>query len=139
MPLRVTSDFRATATYLALGAVASGVYFALPNGNAQNVVYDAIGVSAVLATLLGIRLYRPSATLPWLLFAGGTALFVIGDVLTDTAPTALSSADSEGFYLAGYPLLAAGIFVLVYRAGGHHRLAAIAEAGIATFAFALFQ
>jgi signal transduction histidine kinase len=128
---------RADVGYLAVGAVAVGVYFILPPGNVQNSLYDVIGASAVVAILAGLRLNRPDARVPWLLFAAGTAMFTIGDILTDAAPDPM--ALSEGFYLAGYPLVAAGIVVLVVRAGGHHRLAAIDEAGIATFAFAIFQ
>ncbi|HZS30151.1 MAG TPA: HAMP domain-containing sensor histidine kinase [Gaiellaceae bacterium] len=136
---RELSDFRAGATYLALGAVATGVYFALPMGNVQNGVYDAIGVSAVAATFLGIRLHRPSAPLPWALFGVGTASFAMGDILSDVFPKPSQALLNEGFYLAGYPFLAAGLLLLIYLAGGHRRLAALDEAGIATFAFAIFQ
>ncbi|MGH3009995.1 MAG: sensor histidine kinase [Gaiellaceae bacterium] len=135
----VDRGLRVPAAYVAGGAVVMGVYFALPAGDVQNAVYDLIGVSAAVAILVGVRLYRPSAAAPWFLFSGAMLLFVVGDILSSTAPTSLSSADSEAFYLAGYPLLAAGLIVLIYRAGGHHRLAAIDEAGIATFAFAIFQ
>jgi signal transduction histidine kinase len=133
----VDGGFRAGVAYAVVGAVALCVYFALPMGDGQNALYDLIGASAVLATVAGIRLHRPEPSAPWLLFAGGTTLFVAGDVLSES--TGLSSNLTEGFYLAGYPFLAAGILVLIYRAGGHHRLAAINEAGILTFAFVIFQ
>ena len=42
-------------------------------------------------------------------------------------------------YLCGYPAIAAGLVLLVVSAGGHHRLAAIGDAAIVTFAFAIAQ
>ncbi|HLX31533.1 MAG TPA: HAMP domain-containing sensor histidine kinase [Gaiellaceae bacterium] len=134
--IRVESGFRVGVVYATVGAIAIGVYFVLPAGNVQNTWYDGIGLSAVVAMLLGIRLHRPTSSLPWLLFAGGTLLFSVGDILSSTS---LSLALSESFYLSGYPFVAAGLLVLIYLAGGHHRAAAIDEAGIATFAFAIFQ
>jgi signal transduction histidine kinase len=134
---RVDEGFRASATYLALGAIAMGVYFALPAGDGQNSIYYLLGASCIAANILGIRLYRPRTVAPWLFFALGTTMFVTADILSDALPARL--ALNEAFYLAGYPMLAAGLLVLIYRAGGHHRLAAIDEAGIATFAFAIFQ
>lgn len=131
--------FRVDAMYLVLGLVAVGVYFALPSGNVQNIGFDVVGASTVLALLAGTRLHRPDANAPWFLFALGTALFVAGDVTEEFSAAGLSNNQSEALYLAGYPLLAAGLLILIYRAGGHRRLAAIDEAGIATFAFAIFQ
>jgi signal transduction histidine kinase len=137
--LRIEPEFRVGAVYAAAGAAAVCVYFALPAGNVQNIGYDLIGASAVLALLAGVRLNRPSASVPWMFFALGTALFVAGDVFEEFQKAGLSGQQAEALYLSGYPFLTAGLFVLIYRAGGHHRLAAIDEAGIATFAFAIFQ
>ena len=93
----------------------------------------------MLATLWAIRRYRPETPLPWILFALGNLSFVIGDIIIDVRPDLSSPSVSDAFYLAGYPLVAAGLILLFVHAGGHHRRAAVAEAGIATFAFALFQ
>ncbi|MGH3049114.1 MAG: sensor histidine kinase [Gaiellaceae bacterium] len=138
--LRVEPDFRAGATFLAAGIVLSGVYFAFPHGGlAQSIVYEGLGIAAALALLWGIRLHRPRHALPWILFAAGNAASVTGDLVYDLEPNAVSPAFYDVFYLAAYPLLAAALILLLVHAGGHHRLAAIAEAGIVTFAFALVQ
>jgi signal transduction histidine kinase len=136
---RVEPGFRAGAAFLAAGLALTGIYFALPAGNPQTVVYEGLGVASALVTLVAIRLHRPATPLPWILFAVGNLSFVCGDLLYDADPNASQPSLSDGFYLAGYPLIAAAILILIVRAGGHHRLAAVAEAGIATFAFALFQ
>ena len=44
-------------------------------------VFNGIGLSAVVAIVVGVRLHRSSDTTPWYLFAVGQALFVAGDVL----------------------------------------------------------
>jgi signal transduction histidine kinase len=46
---------------------------------------------------------------------------------------------ADWFYLGGYPVLAAGLMLLLVRAGGLHRRAGLLEAAIVTSAFALFQ
>jgi signal transduction histidine kinase len=130
---------RPDLAFLAIGLLAVGPYFALPMGNVQNGYYDVIGGATVLALVAGARLHRPATSWPWFLFAAGTALFVGGDIATESANTGLNSTETEVLYLAGYPLLAAGLLILLYRAGGHHRLAALGEAGVTTFAFATFQ
>lgn len=135
--IRVEPDVRVVSAYTALGALAVGVYFALPAGRVQNSLYDVIAVSGAVALAAGVRLHRPSARIPWLLFSAGTLSFALGDILSDALPNNLLL--NEGFYLGGYPFIAAGLIILIYRAGGHHRLAAIDEAGIATFALAIFQ
>jgi signal transduction histidine kinase len=138
--LTVNPESRLAATFLAGGVVLIGIYFVLPSGGtAQSVIYDTLGGLAVLAMLWAVGRYRPATPLPWILFALGNLSFVIGDVIFDVEPNISSPSVADAFYLAGYPLIAAGLILLFIHAGGHHRRAAVAEAGIATFAFALIQ
>ena len=138
--LTVNPESRLAATFLAGGVVLIGIYFVLPSGGtAQSVLYDTLGGLSVLAMLWAVRRYRPATPLPWILFALGNLSFVIGDVIFDVQPNISSPSVADAFYLAGYPLIAAGLILLVIHAGGHHRVAAVTEAGIATFAFALIQ
>ena len=123
--------------YFAAGLALTGIYFALPSGGrAQSILYDAIGGSAAIAIAIAIRLHRPRLWLAWALFAAGIAFFVVGDVLyTDAPPPTVA----DGFYLAGYPIIAAGLLILMLAAGGRTRTAALGDAAIFTVAFALFQ
>jgi len=130
----------ASRVYLALGIPLIGIYFAFPaGGTAQSVIYEWLGGTAVLAILYAVRLHRPEKRLPWLLFAAGNALFVIGDVISDLLvnPTVPSPADV--FYLAGYPLIAVALLLLMLSAGGRDRRAALTDAAIFTLGFALLQ
>jgi signal transduction histidine kinase len=132
-------ESRAVAIFLAISLALTAVYFALPLGAAKNELYDAIGIGSALAIVLGIRLNRPSYRLPWLLFAAGNLSFAVADVIFNQLVNPPVPSVADWFYLAGYPLLAAGLVLLLISAGGRHRIPAIGEAAIVTFAFALFQ
>jgi signal transduction histidine kinase len=130
----------APRVYLAFTLPLIGIYFAFPaGGTAQSVIYELLGGTAVLAILYAIRLHRPEHRLPWVLFAAGNALFVVGDVIAVfmTDPPVPSPADI--FYLAGYPLIAAGLLLLMLLAGGLDRRGALTDAAIFTLGFALLQ
>jgi signal transduction histidine kinase len=131
--------FRTGAIFLAGGLALTVAYFAIPRGAAQNDLYDAIGVASALAIVLGVRLNRPGFPLPWLLFAAGNLLFAVADIIFNHLVNPPVPSVADWFYLAGYPLLAAGLLLLLVSAGGHHRIPALGEAAIVTVAFALFQ
>jgi signal transduction histidine kinase len=129
-----------STTYLGVGAALAAVYFVFPSGGtAQSVIYGSLGVVSVLAILRAIRLRRPQRRLPWILLALGNGCFVVGDLIgmLDSNPPVPSAADV--FYLAGYPLLAAGLLILMLAAGGRTRFAALGDAAIVACAFAIFQ
>ena len=101
-----------------LSAAAVAAYFGLGlRPLPQNVLYDAIGFSAVVAIVAGVRLHRPRAAVAWYLIAAGQLLFVMGDVIWGVFEFALSSEPfpsvADVLYLLGYPVLAAGLLRLV--------------------------
>ena len=115
--------------YLVVGFGLTAVYFAFPaGGTAQTAIYTLLGAAAT-AALLSTR------ERPWMLLGLGIACFTIGDVLSVYHPTHLMDA----FYLAGYPLLTAGLLWLLLASAHRNRPAALADAGIVLFAFAVFQ
>jgi signal transduction histidine kinase/CheY-like chemotaxis protein len=96
--------------FTAFGAVSgllSALHYALPRASvAQGLVYQAVGVLAVVAVVAGILLHRPSRIVHLVALAGGLALMATGDAifnyylfLTTEAPYP-SAADAA--YLAGY-------------------------------------
>ena len=130
---------RAGTAFLACGVALTGIYFLLPRGAPQSVVYDVIGVGSSIAIAVGIRLNRPETAAPWLLFALGNLSFAVADIIFNILVNPAVPSVADWFYLAGYPLLAGGLLYLIVRAGGHHRTAGIIEATIVTAAFSLFQ
>ena len=125
------------------GLLLCAAYTAVPldQSAARNlVIYPLTELGAILAILVGTRLYRPAAPQAWLLIAAGVCSYLIGDVLwgvyevlgRDPWPSV-----ADGFYLAGYPLIAAGLVVGIrHRAPTSDRRAMI-DAGIVAVSAAL--
>ena len=126
--------------YLAAGAIALSLHAALATGSlAQSLLYDVIGASGVAIALVALRRYRPDRVTPWLAMAAGQALFVAGDL----AWNYFEAIGEEPFpsvadvlYLAGYPVIAFGLYSLIRRriAGGDR--AGLLDAAILTTAVA---
>ena len=107
------------SAYLVVGALALVVHANLETGSLeQSWFYDVVGASAVLAAIVGIIRNAPDRRLPWMFMAAGQALFVAGDVLwnwyTMIGEEPFPSL-ADVLYLAGYPFMAAGIFLLIRR------------------------
>lgn len=99
--------------WLALGGVLIAGHSALPVGLARDLIYVGFAAAAVVMTVAGIRRHRPAVRAPWVLFAVGIALWVVGDLMwavfdhildIDPFPSA-----ADALYLAGYPLFAVGL------------------------------
>jgi signal transduction histidine kinase len=129
--------------YLVAGLAATGLYFVLPwNSMGQWVLYDVIGASSAVAVLVGTRRHRPAVSAAWYLFAAGLLAFAVGDLLFNfyariwhRAPPIPSVADI--FYLAGYPLLAAGLVLLVLHMLPTGRREGLTDAALLTVAFGI--
>ncbi|MGP0049069.1 MAG: putative bifunctional diguanylate cyclase/phosphodiesterase [Solirubrobacteraceae bacterium] len=106
--------------YLCGGTVATVLYVFVPPFKASGPVINLLGLSAVIAVVAGIRIYRPPARAAWWLFALGLTLFLIGDVYTYSYPRLFHAAVpfpsiGDAVYLTVYPVLMAGLLVLVAR------------------------
>jgi len=103
--------------YACLGVCLTLLYFLVHSVAAQDIVYSLVGASAVAAIIVGVSTKRPRERLPWYLMAAGQACFVVGDVLWDIFADVLHSTPfpsvADVLYLAGYPLLAAGLALMV--------------------------
>jgi signal transduction histidine kinase len=129
-----------------VGALAIGVYFLLPaHGDVQSVFYVVVGFAAVVAIYVGsLRNLPRGARLPWQLFAvgllgqvAGDAIFAIYEVSLNREPPSPSIADA--FYLAGYPLLALGVLLILRQLGGQTSRAAILDTLVIFSGVALVQ
>ena len=132
-------DFRLGAAVFAAECVLSGAFLVSSSTILHYALYEVFAGVAFGAVLWAVRHYRPRPALPWLVFAGGIALFITGDVLTDVYPHWASPSPADGFYLAAYPLFAAMAVMLVVSSGGYRRIGAVVDGLIVTFAFAVFQ
>jgi hypothetical protein len=106
--------------YVVVGLVASGLHWRLDDEIARAVVWDTLGVIAVVAAWVGLALNRPSYVLPWRLLAVGVTLLVAGDLTWDVSVFVFGhSSDSvpasDVVYLSAYPFLALGLVALARR------------------------
>lgn len=129
--------------YLAIGAFALVLHGLMETGSQlQNATYDLIGASAVAVALIAVWRLRPDRRLPWVLMAVGQGLFVAGDLLwnyyeavgEDPFPSV-----ADVLYLAGYPFIALGLYLLIRRrlAGGDR--SGLIDAAILTTAVAILS
>ncbi|MGZ4461395.1 MAG: ATP-binding protein [Gaiellaceae bacterium] len=119
---------------LAAGVVVIGSY-AFAGDLPRSVLYDAMALVATLACVLAARRSEGARRLSWCLLAAGTAAFAVGDVLFSFYAAFPSTADVS--YLAGYPLLAAGMATLVPRSRTR-TIGATLDAALATTALGIF-
>src|SRR6266852_5824228 len=80
-PIPTGMRSRAWWVYLLSMTPVVGLYLFGPAPINSGPVFNTIGLSAVAAIVVGVRLQRPRNPLAWYLFASGQALFGGGDVL----------------------------------------------------------
>jgi signal transduction histidine kinase len=118
------SDVRLWWAWFALGLALCIAWLAVPPRHEVIrglVLYPLAELGAIAAIVVGVRRYRPAAPAAWLLIAAGFFAFWIGDVLwgvyvvegRDPFPS-----PADGFYLAGYPVIASGLVIAVLRRRG---------------------
>ena len=120
--------------YILAGAVIVGAYFAVPaNGAlAQRItkvsLYCIVSASAVAAIGIGVRRHRPTPSLPWFFLLASQLVYFSADVTfyvrRDLLGLTSYPSVSDVLYLLHYPLLTAGLWLLIRaRTPGGDRLA----------------
>ncbi len=135
---------RAWVWYLAATGALTGLYLFVPPFEANGPLINALGLSGVVAIVVGIRMHRPRAQAAWWLFVAGQFLFFSGDLYTYSYPK-LFGADvgfpsaGDALYLAVYPALMAGLLVLVKRRNPRRDRPALIDALILTIGIGLLS
>ena len=116
---------RAWWGYLAVGALIAAAYYLVPAAGlvprwaAKIGLYNGLGLSAVVAILVGVVRHRPERRLPWYLFAVGLLSYASADIIFYTYQDILHRdvfpSLADVFYLAAYPFLMAGLLLLIRR------------------------
>ncbi len=127
------------AWYVGAGALLAVLYLFVPPFKGSGPLINAIGLSGVVAIVVGIRLHKPRARVAWWLFAAGQFLFVSGDVYTYSNPNASFPSPGDALYLAVYPVLMAGLLVLVRRRNPRRDRSALIDALILTIGVGLLS
>jgi diguanylate cyclase (GGDEF)-like protein/PAS domain S-box-containing protein len=130
--------------YLAVGTFVTGLYLFAPGIAGNGPLINALGLSGVVAIVVGIRMHKPRARAAWWLFVAGQFLFFSGDVYT-YGYRKVFGADvpfpsiGDAFYLAVYPLLLAGLFLLVRHRTPRRDRTALIDALILTIGVGLLS
>ncbi len=99
------------------GVLAVAVYPLVPTGIPHDVAYVSIGLASVAAIGVGVRLHHPLRRAPWVLMLAGQLLWVIGDAIDswhlDVQGSEAFPSTADIFYLAAYPVLAVGLFLMI--------------------------
>ncbi len=128
--------------YLIGGGFGTLLYSLVPPFAGSGPVINLLGLSGVVAVIVGIRRNRPRYKLPWWLFVLGLFLFWLGDVYTYSYPK-LFHADvpfpspGDAIYLTVYPALMAGLLLLVRRRNPEPDRASLIDSLIMTLGLSL--
>ncbi len=122
--------------YVALCLPFATAYFVLPTTSVSKLVlYNGLGLSAVVAMIVGIRRNRPPHAGAWYLFAAGLTSFLTADVLyyvnQDILGIEAFPSLADPFYLAMYPLVASGLVILIRAHSPGRDVAGLIDAAIA--------
>jgi diguanylate cyclase (GGDEF)-like protein/PAS domain S-box-containing protein len=128
--------------YLVLMAPIAVLYLAGPLNAGP--VFNVIGLSAVVAIVVGVRTHKPAASLPWYLIALGQAFFVAGDVLAYNYKALFGTtlpfpSVADPLYLAVYPITVAGLLLLIRHRNPGRNWASLVDALIVTVGLALLS
>ena len=114
-------------------------YFLVPRSDLTHLLlYNGIGLSAVVAVLFGIRRNRPADRRPWLLIVAGQASFLTADIcyyiLESLADEAPFPSVADLFYLGMYPLVIMGLLRLVAQTSPGRDWSSLVDAAIVAVA-----
>jgi hypothetical protein len=108
---------RAWKIYSSCGLALCAAYYVVPHV-ALHPIYDVVGLSSVVAVVVGVIRNKPAFRWPWILLALGQLGFVVGDmirafyeeILKITSPF---PGPADVAYLAAYPIMAAALILFV--------------------------
>jgi diguanylate cyclase (GGDEF)-like protein/PAS domain S-box-containing protein len=125
--------------YLGVTGCLAAVYMFVPPLKGAGPLINALGFSGVAAIVAGIAIHKPMARAAWWLFVAGQLLFFSGDVYTYSNPNAPFPSPGDALYLAVYPVLMAGLLLLVRRRNPRRDPAALIDALILTIGVGLLS
>ncbi len=128
--------------YLALATALTCCYYLFPAY--QSPVWTALGLSSVVATVVGVRRHRPRQPLAWYLLAAAELAFITGDTTYNVLTDVLHQDNpfpsvADLLYLLTYPLFAAGIFLIIRARSSSRDLPSLIDAVIITTGLGLLS
>jgi diguanylate cyclase (GGDEF)-like protein/PAS domain S-box-containing protein len=134
--------------YLIAGSLLTYLYVVVPTFQRGSTLHgpliNVLGLSGAIAIVAGMRMHRPQAVFAWGFMFVGQMLFVAGDFYTYSLTSLFGlkvgfPSPGDGLYLAVYPALMAGLFVLVRRRNPRTDRAGAIDSIILTLGIALLS
>lgn len=128
--------------YLVFGVIVAALYFEFPAYHLE--LWTPLGASSVVATVVGIRRYRPRQLLAWCFLAAAEFFFIAGDTTYTIMRVIFHEPNpfpslADVFYLLTYPCFAAGLMLFIRaRSAGRDR-ADLLDAAIVTTGLAMLS
>ncbi|HEX2782450.1 MAG TPA: GNAT family N-acetyltransferase [Ilumatobacteraceae bacterium] len=127
---------RVTIGWLLITAAAAVAYFVLPTTPLSKLLlYNGIALSAVIATMVGIRRKRPENRRAWMLILAGMISFLAGDIcyyiLDAVSETTPFPSPADALYLCMYPLVICGLLRLIRQISPGRDWPSLLDASIA--------
>jgi diguanylate cyclase (GGDEF)-like protein len=141
--LRPERHRRAWRIFLLCSAVGIGVYQLTPVGIWRDAIYQLFGLSSAAAIVAGVRMHRPARRLPWYLMAAGQLLWSLADAVFSWDATIMGRdrfpSPADPFYLAGYPMVAAGLYLLIRGRRPRRDVAGFLDSAVLTVGLGLLS
>ena len=134
----------AWAWYVGGAGLLTALYLFVPPFKGNGPLINLLGLSGVVAIVVGIRMHRPQAQAAWWLFVLGQFLFFAGDLYTYSYPKVFGAdvgfpSAGDALYLLVYPALMGGLLLLVRRRNPRRDPAALVDALILTIGIGLLS
>ena len=130
--------------YLAAGVLVTALYVWVPPFAGSGPVFNLLGLSPLVAIVIGVRRYGRASAAPWCWFALGFLLFWLGDLYTYSYPRLTGTevpfpSLGDAFYVIVYPALMMGLLILVRRRNPERDRAGAIDSLIITLGLALIS
>ncbi len=128
--------------YLILAGGLTGLFYLFPAYSSP--IWTALGLSAVAATVVGVRRNRPRQPLGWYLLAAAELTFIAGDTSYNVLTELLHQDNpfpsvADLFYLLTYLFIAAGLFLIIRARSSSRDLPSLIDAVIITTGLGLLS
>jgi diguanylate cyclase (GGDEF)-like protein/PAS domain S-box-containing protein len=138
----IVSVFPLAFAYLVVAAGLTSMYYLFPAYHSP--LWTALGLSAVAATVWGVRRNRPRQPLAWYLLAAAELTFIAGDTSYNVLTQVMHQVNpfpsvADLFYLLTYVFIAAGLFLIIRARSSSRDVPSLIDAVIITTGLGLLS
>lgn len=118
-------------------------YHFVSEGLAESALYQLFGLASAAAIVVGVAIHRPAQRRPWYLMAAGQLIWSIADAVgswdADIAGNDRFPSPADPVYLIGYPVVAAGLLLLIRGRRPRRDVAGFLDSAILTVSLGILS